>query len=75
MSTPKPIHRLTLFKVTNDNDRDEMLDHYRGMKASALKDGKPYIQSIVAGKPFEDERSQGYTVAVHSVFACRADME
>ena len=38
------------------------------MPAKALKDGKPYIRSVVGGPAFEDARNQGYTVAVVSTF-------
>ncbi|KAI9775523.1 MAG: hypothetical protein M1839_001064 [Geoglossum umbratile] len=39
------------------------------------QDGSPYILSIVAGKPADDQRAQGYTLAVHSQFSCKEDME
>jgi len=38
-----------------------------------LQDGKPYIVSVRAGKVFEDQRAQGYTVAVVSEFASLDD--
>jgi hypothetical protein len=43
-------------------------------KLGNKQEGAPYILSVIAGKPFEDQRSQGYTVAVHSVFSCKEDM-
>jgi Stress responsive A/B Barrel Domain len=39
----------------------------------SVKDGKPYIKSVYAGKTFSDQRAQGYTVAVVSEFASLAD--
>ncbi len=39
------------------------------------QDGKPYILSIRAGHAFPDQRAQGYTVAIVSVFASKEDME
>lgn len=39
------------------------------------QDGKPYILSIRAGHAFPDQRAQGYTVAIFSVFASKEDME
>jgi len=44
------------------------------MPEEAVKDGKPYIISVAAGPAFADQRSQGYTVAVVSVFASKEDM-
>jgi hypothetical protein len=50
-----------------------------GLKAvltsiSSIQEGKPYILSVNAGPAFEDQRSQGYTVAVVSVFSSKEDM-
>ncbi|KAI9869508.1 MAG: hypothetical protein M1813_000297 [Trichoglossum hirsutum] len=88
MSTAKPIHRLTLFKIPQDADRDRILEFYRTIKRDASKvplhtlppmsqgqDGAPYILSVIAGKPFEDQRAQGYTVAAHTLFSSKEDMD
>ncbi|KAG4427580.1 hypothetical protein IFR05_016935, partial [Cadophora sp. M221] len=37
-------------------------------------DNKPYILSVTAGRSIPSQRDQGYTIAVISVFASRADM-
>lgn len=39
-----------------------------------LQDGKPYIRSVTGGTTKEDQRNQGYTVAVTTVFASHDDM-
>ena len=41
-----------------------------------FQDGTPYILSVKAGKTFaEDQRAQGYTVAVMTTFASKADFD
>jgi hypothetical protein len=39
------------------------------------QDGKPYIVSVKAGPAAADQRAQGYTVAVFSVFKSLEDMK
>ncbi|KAH6677262.1 hypothetical protein B0J14DRAFT_583839 [Halenospora varia] len=73
MST-KPIRRITLFKVPKPEDQQALLDKYRTMPETAVKNGSPYILSVSAGPAFADQRSQGYTVAVVSVFTSKEDM-
>ncbi|RYP70711.1 hypothetical protein DL769_004882 [Monosporascus sp. CRB-8-3] len=70
----KRIHRVTVFKIPNDEDQQKLLDIYREMPQKAIKDDKPYILSVTPGKAFPDQRAQGYTVAVVSVFALTDDM-
>lgn len=38
------------------------------------QDGKPYIKSVRAGTSQQDQRAQGYTVAVTSEFESRDDL-
>lgn len=42
---------------------------------SSVQDGKPYILSVTAGPTFPDQRNQGYTLAIISVFASVEDMK
>ncbi|EFY91861.1 stress responsive A/B barrel domain-containing protein [Metarhizium acridum CQMa 102] len=70
-----PIHRVTLFKIESENDRKRLLELYQGMPSKALKDGKPYIQSVTAGPTKPDQRAQGFTFAAISVFKSLDDME
>lgn len=42
--------------------------------STVIQDGKPYILSVTAGPAFEDQRNQGYTVAIFSTFASKEDM-
>ncbi|KXJ86872.1 hypothetical protein Micbo1qcDRAFT_198046 [Microdochium bolleyi] len=69
------IYRITLFKIPSEDDQTKLLDIYREMPTKALKDGKPYIKSVTAGKAKKDQRAQGFTVAVTSVFASHEDMK
>jgi hypothetical protein len=39
-----------------------------------FQDGKPYIRSVTAGQAKHDQRAQGFTVAVTSVFESQDDM-
>ncbi|KAK0389057.1 hypothetical protein NLU13_2633 [Sarocladium strictum] len=68
------INRITLFKIPNEDDRKKLLDIYREMPTKAVKNGKPYIRSVTAGTAKDDQRAQGYTVAVQSVFDSVDDM-
>ncbi|KAI1083680.1 hypothetical protein F5B20DRAFT_528097 [Whalleya microplaca] len=71
----KPIHRVTLFKIPSVEDQNKLIELYRTVSATAVKDGKPYIKSVVAGPTFDDARNQGYTVVAISVFASVDDMK
>lgn len=68
------VNRITLFKIPNVSDQLRLLDIYKTMQQSALKDGLPYILSVTAGQAFEDARNQGYTIAVVSQFKSVEDM-
>ena len=39
------------------------------------QDGKPYIVDIQAGKAIPDQRSQGFTLAIVSIFKTKEDMK
>ncbi|KAJ9642790.1 hypothetical protein H2204_002438 [Knufia peltigerae] len=69
----KPVYRLTLFKIPDESNQDQLLELYRKMPQDALKDGKPYIVSVKAGKAVDDARNQGYTISVVSEFASLED--
>ncbi|EEP77583.1 conserved hypothetical protein [Uncinocarpus reesii 1704] len=69
-----PITRVTLFKVPEEEHRQQLLAMYKTMAQDALKDGKPYIRSVRAGSTFDDQRRQGYTLAVVSEFDSVDDM-
>ncbi|PHH91913.1 hypothetical protein CDD83_9780 [Cordyceps sp. RAO-2017] len=70
----RPIHRVTLFKIPKPEDQQHLLSIYKQMPEKAVKDGKPYILSVTAGTAKPDQRAQGYTVAVISVFQSVDDM-
>lgn len=74
MSDAKPVQRITLFKIPSPGDQERLLDIYRQMPSTAVKDGKPYILDVRAGPSFDDARNQGYTIAVVSVFKSVEDM-
>ncbi|PHH75931.1 hypothetical protein CDD80_1927 [Ophiocordyceps camponoti-rufipedis] len=69
------IHRITLFKIPDEADQLRLLEFYKQMPVKAVKDGKPYILSVTAGRAKPDQRAQGYTLAVVSVFSSVADMK
>jgi len=64
-----------MFKIPSEEDRNRVLEQYKVLKRTAVKDGKPYILSAEAGHAGTDNRSQGYTLAVKSTFASKADMD
>ncbi|PHH62119.1 hypothetical protein CDD81_7550 [Ophiocordyceps australis] len=70
----RPIHRITLFKIPSQEDQQRLIEVYKKMPSKAVKDGKPYILSVTAGFAKPDQRAQGYTVAVISVFSSVDDM-
>ncbi|KAM0424281.1 hypothetical protein ACHAPT_010426 [Fusarium lateritium] len=63
------ITRVTLFKIPKEEDQQQLLDRYKAMPQKALKNGKPYIVSVKAGKTAPDQRAQGFTVVALSVFS------
>ncbi|PYI02200.1 hypothetical protein BO78DRAFT_400706 [Aspergillus sclerotiicarbonarius CBS 121057] len=69
-----PIERITLFKIPNEADRDRVLDQYKVLAKTAVKDGKPYILSTAAGASFPDERNNGFNLSVKTTFASMEDM-
>ncbi|KAJ5908826.1 hypothetical protein N7495_001508, partial [Penicillium taxi] len=75
ISTMAPIERITLFKIPNDADADKILEQYKILAKTAVKDGKPYIVSAAVGKSFPDPRNKGYNVSVKTTFASLDDMK
>ncbi|OAA75375.1 stress responsive A/B barrel domain protein [Akanthomyces lecanii RCEF 1005] len=69
------VHRVTLFKLPKPDDVDAMIEQYKILEATHQKDGKPYLQSVVVGKPEADPRAQGYTLAAKTEFASAGDMK
>ncbi|KAN0070551.1 hypothetical protein V8E54_011420 [Elaphomyces granulatus] len=69
-----PIERITMFKIPNDGDRDRLLEQYKVLAKTAVKDGKLYIQSLAVGPIVSSPRAKGYTLAVKSTFATLDDM-
>ncbi|TLS22137.1 uncharacterized protein PpBr36_09784 [Pyricularia pennisetigena] len=69
------IHRVTMFKLPNQEDQQKLLAAYEQMAKTQSKDGKPYILSLCAGAAAPDARSQGYTIVAKSEFASEADMK
>ena len=74
MATKKTI-RFTLFKIANEADRKRLIDQYTTLYQTQEKDGKPYILSVRVGHTAEDQRRQGYTLAVETVFSSLEDMQ
>ncbi|KAK6357738.1 hypothetical protein TWF718_002046 [Orbilia javanica] len=71
-----PIKRVTLFKIPKEADQDAILEQYKTVKQNALKDGKPYILSVSAGKTIakDDPRSKGFNLFAITVFASLEEM-
>ena len=75
MSSPVSITRVVLFKIPSKSDQETLFGYYKNLKRDATKDGAPYILSAQAGPAFEDQRSQGYTVAALTQFKNVDDMK
>ncbi|KAF2621579.1 hypothetical protein BU25DRAFT_415957 [Macroventuria anomochaeta] len=69
------IVRMTLFKLTDAAVIKEAIQKYSTLTQDAVKDGKPYIQQATAHQPYDDPRSQGYTLVARTVFNSKADMD
>ncbi|EXJ92070.1 hypothetical protein A1O3_00620 [Capronia epimyces CBS 606.96] len=74
---PKLVKRITLFKVPKEEDIDAILAQYEVLRATAEKDGRPYIVSNEANRVLNtaEERSQGYTLVAVTTFKSREDVE
>ncbi|EKV04895.1 Dimeric alpha-beta barrel [Penicillium digitatum] len=70
-----PIERITLFKIPNEADRDRVLEQYKVLAKTAIKDGKPYILAAAVGASIPDPRNQGYNLSVKTTFASMDDMK
>ncbi|KAM0560052.1 hypothetical protein ACHAPJ_004011 [Fusarium lateritium] len=62
------VTRVTLFKVPKEEDQQHLVGLYKKMPKKAVKDGKPYIASVQAGKAKPDQRAQGFTIVAISTF-------
>ncbi|OHX00449.1 stress responsive alpha beta barrel domain-containing protein, partial [Colletotrichum incanum] len=69
------ITRITLFKISDEENQKRILSLYQQMPQKALKGGKPYIVSVKAGLAVADQRAQGFTLAAVSTFASKEDMD
>lgn len=70
-----PIERITLFKIPNDEDLNCVLEQYKTLAKTAVKDAKPYILSTAVGKSFPDPRNKGFNLSVKTTFASLDDMK
>ncbi|KAL4891954.1 hypothetical protein BDV59DRAFT_203212 [Aspergillus ambiguus] len=70
-----PIERITLFKIPNEADRDRVLEQYKVLAKTAVKDGKPYITNIAVGPSMPDPRNKGFNLSVKTTFASLDDMK
>ncbi|KAK5317125.1 hypothetical protein LTR93_008900 [Exophiala xenobiotica] len=75
--SPKYVKRVTLFKVPKEEDIDAIIAEYATMRASAQKDGAPYIVSNEATRVTNasEERAQGYTLIGVTIFKSREDFD
>jgi hypothetical protein len=69
-----PIERITMFKVRNDADRERILEQYKILSKTAVRDGKPYILSLAVGPIVPTPRAKGFNLGVKSTFATLDDM-
>ncbi|KAJ4317419.1 hypothetical protein N0V94_004951 [Neodidymelliopsis sp. IMI 364377] len=69
------IIRMTLFKLTDNAVIKEAIQKYSTLSQDAIKDGKPYVKEATAHQPYDDPRSQGYTLVARTVFDSKADMD
>ncbi|KAL6249550.1 hypothetical protein RBB50_003403 [Rhinocladiella similis] len=74
---PKYVKRVSLFKVPKEEDVDAIIAEYAVLRATAQKDGAPYIISNEATRVTNasEERAQGYTLIAVTTFKSREDFE
>ncbi|RDW81091.1 Dabb family protein [Aspergillus mulundensis] len=70
-----PIERITLFNIPDEAARDRVLEQYKILAKTAVKDGKPYIVAAAAGVSYPDPRNKGYNLSVKTTFASLEDMK
>ncbi|KAL0937730.1 stress responsive A/B Barrel domain-containing protein [Colletotrichum truncatum] len=68
------VHRVTMFKIADEGQRQALIEQYKVLGSTHKKDGKPYILSMVVGPAIDDPRSQGFTVVAKTEFASLEDM-
>ncbi|BCS20645.1 Dabb family protein [Aspergillus puulaauensis] len=73
--TMAPIERITLFNIPDEAARDRVLEQYKILAKTAVKDGKPYILAAAAGPSFPDPRNKGFNLSVKTTFASLEDMK
>ncbi|KIW99777.1 uncharacterized protein Z518_10705 [Rhinocladiella mackenziei CBS 650.93] len=75
--SPKYIKRITLFKVPKEEDIDAIIAEYEVLRATAQKDGAPYIVANEASRVLNtsEERSQGYTLIAVTTFKSKEDFD
>ncbi|OHE96615.1 stress responsive A/B Barrel domain-containing protein [Colletotrichum orchidophilum] len=69
------IHRVTMFKIADEGQQQQLIEQYKILGSSHKKDGKPYILSMVVGPAVDDPRTQGFTVVAKTEFASLEDMK
>ncbi|PTU24294.1 hypothetical protein P175DRAFT_0489419 [Aspergillus ochraceoroseus IBT 24754] len=70
-----PIERITLFKISDEAGRIRLLEQYKVLAKTAVKDGKPYILAAAVGTSYPDPRNKGFNVSVKTTFASLEDMK
>ncbi|KIM92598.1 hypothetical protein OIDMADRAFT_62404 [Oidiodendron maius Zn] len=69
------ISRVSIFRIPRVEDQEVVLEEFKKLKQCALKDGKPYILSVKAGRSLEDARNQDYSVVLQTTFDSLEDMQ
>lgn len=69
------VERITLFNIPKEEDRAQLVEEYKQLVKTAVKDGKPYITNVSFGPAIPDPRSQGYNFGVKATFATMDDLK
>ncbi|KAF3006446.1 hypothetical protein E8E13_002646 [Curvularia kusanoi] len=69
------IVRMTLFKLSDTAVIKEAIQKYSTLTQDAVKNGERYIEQATAHQPYDDPRTQGYTLVARTVFKSKADMD
>jgi len=64
-----------MFKIPLKENQERMLSLYTTLFKTHSKNGAPYILSLAAGRAYEDQRSQGYTIVAKSEFKNKEDVD
>ncbi|KAE8549212.1 hypothetical protein EYB25_007727 [Talaromyces marneffei] len=69
------VERITLFNIPKEEHRAQLVEEYKRLVKTAVKDGNPYITNVSFGPALPDPRNRGYNFGVKMTFATLEDLK